>query len=136
MLGQKLPPEEEQLYEKDVLGAGTRVLDAWNQFKVFSPLEPGRCAEEVVGTRWALTWKMVEGVKTAQARLVAKGHEGPDLKEGLVETSGGVSLRPSHLQVISLAALRGWRLLSVDIKDAFLQADGFGRDVFIQSPPE
>ena len=79
---------------------------------------------------------MVEGVKTVKARLAAKGYQGPDLKEGFVETSGSVSLRPSHLQVISLAALRGWRLSSIDIKNAFLQADGFGRDVYIQSPPE
>ena len=75
-------------------------------------------------------------MKTGKARLVAKGCQGPDLKAGFVETSGCVSLRSSHLQVIFLAALRGWRLWSVDIKNAFLQSDGFGRDVCIQSPPE
>ena len=47
-----------------------------------------------------------------------------------------MSLRPSRLLVVSLAALRGWRLWSLDIKNAFLQADGFGRGVFIKSPPE
>ena len=88
-----------------------------------------------MGTRWVLTWKMVEGVKTVKARLVATGYQDPDLKNGLVETSGCVSPRSSHLQVVSLAALRGRRLWSLDIKNAFLQADGFGRDVFIQSPP-
>ena len=34
--------------------------------------------------------------------------QGPELEEGLVGTSGSVSLRPSHLRVIFLAALRGW----------------------------
>ena len=74
---------------------------------------------------------MVEGVKTVKAHLVATGYQGPDLK-----LSGSASLRSSHLQAISLAALRGWGLWSIDIKNAFLQADGFGRVVFIQSPPE
>ena len=113
----------------------TRELDAWTRFKVYSPAKSGKCNEEVVGTCWILTWKMVEGVKTEKARLVAKGYQDPDLIDGLVETSGCVNLRSPHPQVISLAALRGWRLWIIDIKNAFLQADGFGRDVFIQSPP-
>ena len=29
-----------------------------------------------LGTPWVLTWKMVEGVKTAKARLVTKGYQG------------------------------------------------------------
>ena len=74
---------------------------------MYSPVKPGKCTKEVAGTRWVLSWKMVEGVKTVKARLVAKGYQDPTLKEGLVETSGCVSVRPSHLQVVSLAALRG-----------------------------
>ena len=136
ILRQELPPEEESVHAKDVLAAKTRELDARTQFKVYSPMEPGQCTKEVAGTRWVLSWKMVEGVETVEARLAAKGYQDPDLKEGLAKTSGCVSLRPSHLQFVSLAALRGWRLRSLDIKNAFLQADGFGRDVFIQSPPK
>ena len=71
ILAQELPPEEEQLYAKDVLAAKTRELDAWKQFKVFNSLEPGRRTREVVGARWVITWKMVEGVKTVKARLEA-----------------------------------------------------------------
>ena len=41
ILGQELPPEEEQLYAKDVLAAETRESDAWAQCKVFNPLAPG-----------------------------------------------------------------------------------------------
>ena len=67
---------------------------------------------------------------------MAKGFQDPDLKEGLVEASGCVSLRSSHLQVISLSAIRKWRLRSRDIKSAFSQADGFERDVFLHAPLE
>ena len=82
-----MPPAEESVYEKDVLAAETRELDAWTQFMVYSPMESGECNEEIVGTRWVLTWKMVGGVKTVKARLVAKGYQDPDLKNGPVETS-------------------------------------------------
>ena len=69
ILRQGLPPGEESVYAKDVLTAKTRELDVWTQFKVCSPLEPGKCTGEVAGARWVLTWKMVEGVKTVRARL-------------------------------------------------------------------
>ena len=136
ILGRELSPEEEEKFIKEVGAAKGRELDAWSHFRAFSPCEPERCNKSVVGTRWVLTWKVADGAKTVKARLVAKGYQGPDLQDGLVETSGSASLRSSHLQVISLAALRGWKLWRIDIKNAFLQADGFGRVVFIQSPPE
>ena len=112
-----------------MLAAKMRESDAWSQLEVYSPVDPGSRGKEVVGTRWVLTWKAADGVKTAKGRLVAGGFQDPDLENGLVETSGRVSLRPSHLQVVSLAALRGRRLWSLDIKNACVQADGFGRDV-------
>ena len=87
-----------------------RELDARSQFRAFSPCGPERCNKSVVGTRWVLSWKVVGGVKTVKARLVAKGYQDPDLQDGLVETSGSVSLRSPHLQVISLAAPRNWKL--------------------------
>ena len=95
--GQELPHEEESVYAKDALAAKTRELNARTQFKVYSPLEPGKCPKEVVGTRWVLTWKLVEGVKTVKARLAAKGYQDPDSKDGLVVTSGCASLQPSRL---------------------------------------
>ena len=40
-----------------------------------------------------LNKEMKEGKKCAKANLAAKGFQGPNLKEGLVDTSGCVSLR-------------------------------------------
>ena len=67
----------------------------------------------------ALTWAIVEGVKTAQARLVANGLQDPDLKEGVADASGCVTLRSPHLRVISLAALKKWELGSLSVRNAF-----------------
>ena len=107
-----------------------RELEAWGKVEAFSPLHACKVQEQLVDTRWVLTWKMAEGEKCAKARLAAEGFQGPDLKDGLVETSGCVSLRSSRLRVISLSAIRDWKLWSMDMKNAFLQSDGFGRDVF------
>ena len=77
---------------------------------------------------------MVGGIKKVKARLVAEGFQDLDLTEGLVDSSGCVSLRSSHLQVVSLSALNKWKIWSLDIKDARLQADGFDRVVFFACP--
>ena len=45
-----------------------------------------------------------------------------------------VSRRSPHVQVISLGALKKWPICSQDIKNAFLLADGFGRDVYLRAP--
>ena len=51
-------------------------------------------------------------------------------------TSGCVSIRSSHLQVISLSAIEKWKLWGLDIKKASLQEDGFGRGVVLRAPDE
>ena len=87
-------------------------------------------------TRWVPTWKVIDGETTAEARLVIKGTQDPDLQQGLVETAVRVSLHPSHLQFLSLHAVKkraGW---SLEVKNASLQADRSRRDVFVHAPPE
>ena len=78
----------------------------------------------------------VVGKKGVKDRLVAEGHQGPDLKEGLPETSERASLRPPHLKVISLGALVKWSTGSLGVKNACLRADGSRRDVFVWDPSE
>ena len=77
---------------------------------------------------------MADGKKRVKARLVAKGYQDPDIQGGIVDTSACVNLRPPHLQVTSLRTAKKWNLWSLDIKNAFLQAGGFTRDVFLQAP--
>ena len=53
-----------------------------------------------------------------------------------MDASGCVSLRSSRHQVISLRAIKIWRLWSLDITNAFSQAGGFTRGVLPQAPVE
>ena len=91
--------------------------------------------ERYCDARWVLTWKFFEEQKTVKARLVARGFQYPDLADGLADTSSCVSMRSSHLQVISLGALKKWTLRSLDIKNPVLQADPFHREVHLHAPP-
>ena len=53
-----------------------------------------------------------------------------------MDTPSCVSMRSSHLQVISSGALKQWTLWSLDIKNALLQADSSRRGVYLHAPPE
>ena len=79
---------------------------------------------------------MVDGEKSAKARSVATGYQDPALRGGGADTHGCVLLRASHLQVVTLGVLGKWSIWSLDIKNACLQADGFGRDVLFRAPVE
>ena len=64
-----------------------RELGAWWQFKVSEPVRIAEPSGTIVGTRWVITWKTVEGKRDVGARFVTMGHQDPKLKTGLVETS-------------------------------------------------
>ena len=115
------------------LKAQGRKLDAWAQLKVQSPPQIGTPTKDVLDISRAPTWKEVDGKKTVQARMLAKEHQDPDLRDGNVEIAGCVSRRPLHLQSISLRASKEWGIRSLDIKNAFLQADGFGREANVRA---
>ena len=70
------------------------------------------------------------------ARQAATRSQKPDPRDGEVETAGCVSKRSSHLQVISLGALKKWESWRLDISDAFPRADGFCRDIYVRAPGE
>ena len=125
---------EERVHADALLLARVEELEAWEQSKVFSPVKIGAQAEDLVDTPWALTWKEVDGVKTAKARLVAKGFQDPDLREESVDIAGCVSRRSSHLLLISLGSLKKWPVRSLDIRSALLQAAVFDREVHLRAP--
>ena len=77
----------------------------WRKFKVLQPLNGDTPSKSVVDVLWALSWEMFDGENDGKAHWVSKGRQDPDLRDGSANTSGRVSLRPSHLQVISLATI-------------------------------
>ena len=81
-----------------------------------------------------ITRKRVDDEEDVKARPGKKGYTGPALEAGLVGTQRCVSSRSSHLQVTPLSAPENWKLRSLDIKDAFLEEDGFDREAYLRAP--
>ena len=104
-------------------------LGAWERPKVSPPGNLSAESKDLVDTRWALTLEGVVGRKRPKLVCWLMGFQDPDLRDGNVDFAGCVSRRSPHLRLISLGALGKWPLRSLDIKNAFLQADGFGRVV-------
>ena len=134
--GQDLAESEERTFTGFVLKAKVGELCAWEHFRVFSPAQPGTQREELVNSRWVLTWKEAGGGKTVIARLVAKCCLDPDPRMGNVDIAGCASRRASNLQATSLGALMIWPLWSLGGKNAFPQAGGFDRGVYLRAPRE
>ena len=81
-----------------------------------------------------ITRKRVDDEEDVKARPGKKGYTGPALEAGLVGTQRCVSSRSSHLQVTPLSVPENWKLRSLDIKDAFLEEDGFDREAYLRAP--
>ena len=101
VLGQERSEEERAVHAELAREAKGGEAEKWKSYEILKLLMAGDVGKSAVGARWVLTWIMVEGVTTVKARPAAKGFQDPDLKAGVLDTSGCVSLRSSHLQVIS-----------------------------------
>ena len=103
-------------------------LGAWKRLRATEPFTGRDTHKAVVCTRWVLTWEMADGKKCVNAHPAAKGYQCPDLEDSNVDTSGRVSPRSSRLRAAPLGAIKKWKIWSLDIANADLQADSFGRD--------
>ena len=116
--GQELTEEDERAHAGPGKTAKGREVDTWKQFEVYSPSQTGTRANNAVDTLWVLTWKGVDGRQTVKVLLAAKGRQDADIRDCNLGIAGCVSERLSHLQLISMCALKKWRMWSVDIKNA------------------
>ena len=98
--GQELLPGGEREHAVQVRASTGRKLGARSKFDIPTPMKVGIPSKAVVDPRWVFTWKMVESKRNVNPRSAAKGCHCPDLGEGLVETPGFVSLRPSRPQAV------------------------------------
>ena len=96
---------------------------------------PNEC--EYARRRWRL-WLHI-GCSRGSCRRPA-GSDGSLSGKGVpgagLDDQAGVSLRPSHLQAISLSSIKKWQLWSLDIENARLQVDALDREVYHRAPAE
>ena len=106
VLGHELS-EEEVRARADLSWAATeKERAAWKRFGVLRPTEKECVSKSAVDTYQGPAWRMVDGAKNVRARVAAKGLQDPDLREGVADTLGCVSIRPSHLRATRLSVLK------------------------------
>ena len=104
-------------------------LQSWLDHRVFDLVKKKFVDQErVMRARWVLTWK---STGKAKARLCVLGFQDPDLTE-VPRDSPTLSAASEALIVV---ASHKYRLISGDIKTAFLSGDEDIRNIFI-SPPD
>ena len=132
-LGQDRSAEEEKLYGASVKAPKEREPAAWKRFKILEPVIVANPSKVTVDARWVAPWMVAEGKEDVKAPCVAHGYQDPDLENGMAEAPGCLSLRSSHLQVVSLVALRKETFWTLGIKNAALRWDGSIRDISLRA---
>ena len=87
--------------------------------------------ESVMRARWVLTWK---SIGKAKARLCVLGFQDPDLTE--VPSDSPRLSAASEALIMQRVASHTYRLISGDIKTAFLSGDEDVRNMFISTPED
>ena len=90
--------------------------------------------QETVGSRWVITKKeKADGQKkNFKGRLVAKGFQ----EKEAPQADSPTMLRESMKLFFAVAANQDFKLRSMDIRAAFLQARELDRDVYLQPPKD
>ncbi|CAK0791252.1 unnamed protein product [Prorocentrum cordatum] len=73
--------------------------------------------------RFLLKWKVKDGKRVANARVLYQGFKHRDVAEGQLDKEAPTLSRLGRHTVLLWAALRKWRLFAADVKSAFLQAE-------------
>ena len=106
-------------------------LQSWLDQRVFDLVKKKFVDQErVMRARWVLTWK---STGKAKARLCVLGFQDPDLTE--VPRDSPMLSAASEALIMQWVASHKYRLISGDIKTAFLSGDEDIRNIFI-SPPD
>jgi len=119
----ELTKEEERLFSWECDMAKIKELLSFCQNEAMEIVRSNSIPVRIQGSRWVLTWKRVKTPQgeywSVKARLVIRGFEDEQASELRVRspTAG----RTGQRLVLSVSAITGWPLVSVDLPTAFLQ---------------
>lgn len=116
--------------EDSVKHAKLAELDNWKQFGVYD--EVPNSDQKLMSTRWVITEKESEGIRSVKARLVVRGFE----EETEVKSDSPTVHRESLRLFLAAAATHKYDIHSIDIKAAFLQGQDIDRVIYVQPPQE
>ena len=123
----ELTPQEKTLFEQ----AKQKEIDNWIQTNTITKvLENQIPPEQVMRSRWILTWKPLDDVNQDEisqrcsskthkpkARLVVLGYQDPKIDE--IPRDSPTLGKTARMIILQAIASHGWQLMSFDIKAAF-----------------
>ena len=115
-----------QQSDEEVIQAKLDELKKLQSFDVYEEVDHNN--QSCISTRWVVVRKG----SVVKARLVARGFQE---NEEMRVDSPTVGKSVSRI-CLTMAASKGWKIKTIDIKSAFLQSDTLNRDVFITPPKE
>ena len=128
-----LTVKEKELFEK----AKEKEISCWLQTSAIRPILRKKLnPEQILRSRWILTWKAPEEGETqqrAKARLVVLGYQDPKLTEVLRDAP--TLSREGRSLVLQTISSRRFRLGSFDIKTAFLRGKADAENPLAMDPP-
>ena len=115
-------------------------LTCWIQTNALKPVLPKFLnPEQILRSRWVLTWKPVEDElgknngKKAKARLVVLGFQDPNLTE--VQRDAPTLTKEGRNTILQMISSFQWELSSFDIKTAFLRGKTAENNPLPMEPP-
>jgi transposase InsO family protein len=121
----------DQALSQEVVDAKAKEIDNLINNSVFETVPYQE--QLTISSRWIITEKFRDGKKKVKARLVARGFE--EDSSNLKKDSPTCS-RESLRLVFLTAAMKSWKLQSVDITAAFLQGNPIERDIYLRPPSD
>jgi Reverse transcriptase (RNA-dependent DNA polymerase) len=114
---------------EDMAEAYLKEQENWIKYKAFTlvKLSAIPIAANVISSHVIYKWKKDGILKT---RIVHHGHQDND-KDFMRKDSPTMAVEVLRI-VVSIAVERGWRLGSLDVKAAYLQAMGFNREICVR----
>ena len=128
--------QEKQLFEE----AKNQELNCWISTNSLRPvLRKHLNPNQILQSRWVLTWKQVPAeddrpaTRKAKARLVVLGYQDPQITK--VARDAPTLTRDGRHSVLQTIASYNWELTSFDIKTAFLRGKADEANPLAMNPP-
>ena len=114
----------------DVHAAKLKELHNWSVHNVYDVVPDN--GQAFMTVRWVITTKDTPIEPTVKAQLVAHGFQ----EAQSFQTDSPTCSKESIRLTLAIIASMSWRLMSLDIKTAFLQGQNINHTVYIKPPPE
>ena len=124
-----MTPTEVKDNSEEVKSAMLAELQKWVNLKAFHRQKRAH-AENPVDSRWVLTWKYIDGVRSVKARLCLRGFK--DLAVDNLHTYSSTAGRWGQRVVCTTASQHRWNIVSADVGNAFLRGLTFNELAEVQ----